>query len=298
MAIPEPKHTGTIDFNGWSTWYRITGEPGRTPLVVLHGGPGAGHDYTLRIAGIAQQGRPVVHYDQLGIGRSTHLPDDGAGFWTVQLFLDELDNLLGKLGIADAYHLLGQSWGGILAAEHAVRRPAGLRGLVIANSPASMELWLAGAAELRSALPPEVQKTLLVHEAAGTTDHPDYHAAEQVFYERHVCRTVPAPAEVQATWDNIAADPTVYHTMNGPNEFHVIGTMKEWSVVDRLHLIDAPTLLVSGRYDEATPETLRPFADLIPDVRWHMFEHSSHMPHVEEEELYLRIVGDFLDSVD
>ncbi|WP_329268124.1 proline iminopeptidase-family hydrolase [Streptomyces sp. NBC_01451] len=298
MAIPEPNHTGTIDFNGWSTWYRITGEPGRTPLVVLHGGPGAGHDYTLRIAGIAQQGRPVVHYDQLGIGRSTHLPDEGADFWTVQLFLDELDNLLGKLGLADAYHLLGQSWGGMLAAEHAVRRPAGLRGLVIANSPASMELWLAGAAELRSALPPEVRETLLAHEAAGTTDHPDYHAAEQVFYERHVCRTVPVPAEVQATWDNIAADPTVYHTMNGPNEFHVVGTMKEWSVVDRLHLIDVPTLLVSGRHDEATPDTLRPFAELIPDVRWHMFEHSSHMPHVEEEELYLRIVGDFLDSTD
>ncbi|MDX2543534.1 proline iminopeptidase-family hydrolase [Streptomyces sp. WI04-05B] len=298
MAIPEPNHTGTIDFNGWSTWYRITGEPGRTPLVVLHGGPGAGHDYTLRIAGIAQQGRPVVHYDQLGIGRSTHLPDEGAGFWTVQLFLDELDNLLRKLGIADAYHLLGQSWGGMLAAEHAVRRPAGLRGLVIANSPASMELWLAGAAELRSALPPEVQETLLAHETAGTTDHPDYHAAEQVFYERHVCRTVPLPAEVQATWDNIAADPTVYHTMNGPNEFHVVGTMKEWSVVDRLHLIDVPTLLVSGRHDEATPDTLRPFADLVPDVRWHMFEHSSHMPHVEEEELYLQVVGDFLDSTD
>ncbi|MFI1356033.1 proline iminopeptidase-family hydrolase [Streptomyces sp. NPDC020898] len=301
MPIPEPNHTGTIDFNGWSTWYRITGEPGesgRTPLVVLHGGPGAGHDYTLRIAGIVQQGRPVVHYDQLGIGRSTHLPDEGADFWTVQLFLDELDNLLRQLGIADAYHLLGQSWGGMLAAEHAVSRPSGLRGLVIANSPASMELWLAGAAELRSALPPEVQETLLAHEAAGTTDHPDYQAAEQVFYERHVCRTVPVPAEVQATWDNIAADPTVYHTMNGPNEFHVVGTMKDWSVVDRLHLIDVPTLLVSGRHDEATPDTLRPFADLIPDVRWHMFEHSSHMPHVEEEELYLQIVGDFLDSTD
>ncbi len=298
MAIPEPIHTGTVDFNGWSTWYRMTGEPGRTPLVVLHGGPGAGHDYTLRIAGIAQQGRPVVHYDQLGIGRSTHLPGKGADFWTVQLFLDELDNLLKALGIADAYHILGQSWGGMLAAEHAVRRPPGLRGLVIANSPASMELWLSGAAELRAALPPEVQRTLLAHEAAGTTDHPEYQAAEQVYNERHVCRVVPTPPEVQATWDNIAADPTVYHTMNGPNEFHVVGTLKDWSVVDRLHLIDVPTLLVSGKYDEATPETIRPFADHIPDVRWHLFEHSSHMPHVEEEEFYLQVVGSFLDSTD
>ncbi|WP_020137008.1 proline iminopeptidase-family hydrolase [Streptomyces sp. 351MFTsu5.1] len=298
MAIPAPNHTGTVDFNGHSTWYRITGEPGRTPLVVLHGGPGAGHHYTLSIAGISRQGRPVIHYDQLGTGNSTHLPDRGADFWTVQLFLDELDTLLEGLGIADGYHVLGQSWGGMLAAEHAVRRPAGLRGLVIANSPASMGLWLEAAAELRAALPEEVQRTLHAHEAAGTTDHPDYQAAEQVFNERHVCRLTPNPPEVQATWENIAADPTVYHTMNGPNEFHVVGTLKDWSVIDRLHLIEVPTLLVSGRFDEATPETVRPFADHIPDVRWHMFEHSSHMPHVEEEELYLRIVGEFLDSTD
>lgn len=298
MAIPEPNHTGTVDFNGHSTWYRITGEPGRTPLVVLHGGPGAGHHYTLSIAGISRQGRPVIHYDQLGTGNSTHLPDRGADFWTVQLFLDELDNLLKELGIADGYHVLGQSWGGMLAAEHAVRRPAGLRGLVIANSPASMGLWLEAAAELRAGLPEDVQHTLHAHEAAGTTDHPDYRAAEQVFNDRHVCRLTPNPPEVQATWDNIAADPTVYHTMNGPNEFHVVGTLKDWSVIDRLHLIEVPTLLVSGRFDEATPETVRPFADHIPDVRWHMFEHSSHMPHVEEEDLYLRIVGEFLDSTD
>jgi len=300
MGIPEPNRTGTIAFRDWQTWYRITGnlDGGKTPLVVLHGGPGAAHNYTLRIAGIARQGRAVVHYDQLGIGSSTHLPDHGADFWTVELFLDELDNLLAALGIAGSYHLLGQSWGGMLAAEHAVRRPPGLRGLVIANSPASMELWLSGAAELRAALPPEVQRTLLAHEAAGTTDHPEYQAAEQVYNERHVCRVVPTPPEVQATWDNIAADPTVYHTMNGPNEFHVVGTLKDWSVVDRLHLIDVPTLLVSGKYDEATPETIRPFADHIPDVRWHLFEHSSHMPHVEEEEFYLQVVGSFLDSTD
>ncbi|NGO11806.1 proline iminopeptidase-family hydrolase [Streptomyces sp. HC44] len=298
MAIPEPNHTGTVDFNGWSTWYRTTGEPGRTPLVVLHGGPGAGHDYTLRIAGIAQQGRQVVHYDQLGIGHSTHLPGKGADFWTVQLFLDELDHLLKALGIADAYHLLGQSWGGMLAAEHAVRRPAGLRGLVIANSPASMELWLSAASGLRAALPPEVRRILDEHEAAGTTDSPDYRAAEKVFYDRHVCRVVPNPPEVEATWANVAADPTVYHTMNGPNEFHVIGTMKDWSVIDRLHLIDVPTLLVSGRYDEATPATVQPYADRVRDVRWEIFEQSSHMPHVEEEELYLQVVGAFLDSTD
>jgi L-proline amide hydrolase len=300
VSIPEPRRTGTVDFRGWQTWYRVTGdlETGKTPLVVLHGGPGAAHNYTLSIAGIAAQGRAVVHYDQLGIGNSTHLPDRGADFWTVQLFLDELDNLLAALGIAGRYHVLGQSWGGMLAAEHAVRRPPGLRGLVIANSPASMHLWLSEANRLRDELPAEVQRTLLAHEAAGTTDHPDYKAAEDVFNARHVCRIVPNPPEVAETFALIDADPTVYHTMNGPNEFHVVGTLKDWTVIERLDRITAPTLLVSGRYDEATEATVQPYADRIPDVRWTIFENSSHMPHVEEEASYLRLVGAFLDDND
>jgi L-proline amide hydrolase len=299
VSIPEPSRTGTVDFRGWQTWYRVTGDlAANTPLVVLHGGPGAAHNYTLRIAGIAAQGRAVVHYDQLGIGNSTHLPERGADFWTVQLFLDELDNLLAALGVADSYHVLGQSWGGMLAAEHAVRQPAGLRALVIANSPASMELWLSEANRLRAALPAEVQQTLLAHESAGTTEHPDYQAAEKVFNERHVCRVVPNPPEVAATFAAIDADPTVYHTMNGPNEFHVVGTLKDWTIVDRVDRITVPTLLVSGRYDEATEATVKPYADGIPDVRWEIFENSSHMPHVEEEEAYLRLVGAFLDEND
>jgi L-proline amide hydrolase len=300
LSIPEPSRTGTVDFQGWQTWYRLTGElsTGTTPLVVLHGGPGAAHNYTLRIAGLAERGRPVIHYDQLGIGNSTHLPQMGADFWTVGLFLDELDNLLAALGIIDGYHILGQSWGGMLAAEHAVRRPAGLKALVIANSPASMELWVSEANRLRELLPPEVQQTLLAHEKAGTTDHPDYREAEQVFNARHVCRIVPNPPEVAASFALIDADPTVYHTMNGPNEFHVVGTLRDWSVIDRLDRIAAPTLLVSGRYDEATEATVQPFADRIPDVRWEIFPNSSHMPHVEEEEAYLRLVGAFLDAND
>ena len=304
MPILDATTEGELDFRGWSTWYRVTGDleatraAGKVPLVVLHGGPGVPHPYTLRIAGIAAQGRAVVHYDQLGCGRSTHLPEKGADFWDVQLFLDELDNLLQGLGIASSYAVLGQSWGGMLAAEHAVRRPDGLQALVIANSPASMELWLSEANRLRGDLPPDVQATLLAHEEAGTTSSPEYLAAEQVFYDRHVCRVVPNPPEVVESFAALDVDPTVYHTMNGPSEFHVIGTMKDWTIVDRLGQVQAPTLLVNGRYDEATPACVQPFADRIPDVRWEVFESSSHLPHVEEEERYLQVVGAFLDSHD
>jgi L-proline amide hydrolase len=289
---------GTVSFRGYQTWYRLTGEFGdHVPLVVLHGGPGATHDYVLRVAGLADTGRAVVHYDQLGNGRSTHLPDAAPDFWTVELFLAELDNLLAALGIADRYALLGQSWGGMLAAEHALRRPAGLHGLVIADSPASMPLWSAAAAALRAELPPAVDETLRRHEAAGTTDTDEYSDAVKVFYDRHLCR-VPWPPEVNATFDALDEDPTVYHTMNGPSEFHVIGSLRDWSIVDRVAAIDVPTLLISGRYDEATPETVQPFYDGIPDVRWEVFEESSHMPHVEETERFLATVDDFLAMID
>jgi L-proline amide hydrolase len=298
--LREPTSQGTVAFRGWTTWYRVTGEPGagRAPLVVVHGGPGATHDYTLAIAALADRGRAVIHYDQLGSGSSAHLRGRGADFWTVELFLDELDNLLASLGIGDDYHLLGQSWGGMLGAEHAVRQPAGLRSLVISNSPASMDLWVSEATRLRSLMPEAQRDALDRHEAAGTTDDPEYLAATQAFYDLHVCRVVPNPPEVQRTMDLLNEDPTVYHTMNGPNEFFCIGTLRHWSIVDRVGRIDVPTLLASGRHDEATPATIQPFFDGIPDVRWEIFEESSHMPFVEETERYLDVVGDFLDSHD
>jgi L-proline amide hydrolase len=172
-----------------------------------------------------------------------------------------------------------------------------MKSLIIANSPASMELWLAAANGLRAELPLDVQKTLTENEAAGTISSPEYEAATRVFYDRHVCR-VPWPDYVARTFAAIEDDPTVYHTMNGPTEFHVVGTLKDWSIVDRLDQINRPTLLISGRYDEATPAAVQPYADRIADVRWTIFENSSHMPHVEEREPYMDLVRSFLAEHD
>ena len=291
-----PSREGHAEFQGYRTWYRVVGDlgSGKLPLVTLHGGPGGTHDYLEPCERLAAGGRAVIFYDQLGAGRSTHLRDKGADFWTVELFLAELDNLLRHLGIEKGYHLLGQSWGGMLGAEHGVRRPAGLRSLVISDSPASMVLWVQEADRLREALPPEVQQTLLRHEAAGTTDSPEYATAVRVFYDRHLCRLDPWPDSLNRSFQYMQEDPTVYHTMNGPSEFHVVGTLKSWSIIDRLDRIQAPVLLISGRYDEATPATVQPYADRIPDVRWTIFEESSHLPHLEEGEACLKLVADFL----
>lgn len=291
---------GVAPFRGHETWYRMTGDlaAARAPVVVVHGGPGCTHDYVDSFKDLAADGRAVVHYDQLGNGRSTHLRDRGADFRIVDLFLAELDNLLAHLGIAGRYHLVGQSWGGMLGSENAVRRPAGLRALVIADSPASMGLWVSEANRSRLELPADVQEALLRHEAAGMTAHPEYETATQAFYRRHVCRLDPWPPEMTRTFEALAADPTVYGTMNGPNAFHVVGTLRSWSVIDRLHRIVALTLPVSGRHDEATPATVQPFADLIPNVRSTVFPDSSHMPHVEEREACMQLVGAFLRQHD
>ena len=227
-------------------------------------------------------GTPVIMYDQLGCGNSTHLPDKmGNGdFWTVQLFLDELDNLLQKLDIQKDYDLLGQSWGGMLAACHAVRKPKGLRRLIIADSPASMKLWVEAADRLREKLPSDVQQTLTRCEKEGKTETEEYEKAVDVYYERHLCRVKPMPAELKKSFEDMKKEPTVMLTMNGPSEFFVTGTLKTWSIVEELHRITVPTLVVNGRYDEAQDECVEPYFWNIPKVKWFRFAESSHVsPH-------------------
>lgn len=159
---------------------------------------------------------PVIFYDQLGNGNSTHLREkngDGS-FWTVELFLDELDNLITQLHLRHrGYHLLGHSWGGMLAAKHATRQPAGLKKLVISNSPASLKDWIDAATILRDAMPPAINEALKKYEDAEDFDNPEYKKAVDEFYKRHVCRIYPFPKEVQVCFQRIEEDPTVYMTM-------------------------------------------------------------------------------------
>lgn len=297
--VMTPDNTGWVPFRQYRTWYQVTGAlgTGRPAVVAVHGGPGSTHDYLRSLCSLAASGWPVVHYDQLGNGGSTHLPDADPRFWTVELFLDELDNLLRRLEIANNYVLFGHSWGGVLSARHAAGRPQGLRGLVVANAPASYPLWRQEMEVLRADLPPGVDVTLREHEAAGTTDSREYLDAMLVFHERHVCRMNPWPRDYLASFMEMLSNPAVYHAMNGPSEFHVIGTLKDWSVVDRLADIAVPALVVSGRYDEATPVTVRPYYERIPDVRWEIFEESSHVPNLEEPERFHTVLADFLKSL-
>ena len=293
-----PSTEGRIPFHGYETWYRIVGEgeePGKLPLLTLHGGPGACHDYLESMAALATTGRRVIFYDQLGCGNSA-VPSNPS-LWTVGLYVEEVDAVRRALGL-ERVHVLGQSWGGMLGMEYALTQPAGLASLIIESSPASMPQWVAEANKLRDALPPNIQQTLLKHEADGTTDDPAYEEAMMVFYQRHVCRLPEWPDDVQRSFEKLSENPEVYYTMNGPSEFHVTGTLKTWDITGRLGEIRVPTLVLSGRHDEATPAIHETVHRGISGSESVYFEESAHMCHVEEPEKFQQIVSDFLTRVE
>lgn len=290
---------GYIPFKGYRTWYRIVGQgedSGKLPLLCLHGGPGACHDYLESLDAMANTGRRVIYYDQLGCGNS-HIGQSKPEMWTISLYVEEVDMVRQALGL-ERIHLLGQSWGGMLAMEYMFTQPKGVASVTIASSPASMIQWVEEANKLREQLPPGVQTALLKHEQAGTTDSQEYQDAMKVFYDRHVCRVVPNPEYVQRSFAKLAQYPEVYNTMNGPSEFHVIGTIKNWDVRHRLGEIHAPTLVTSGRYDEGTPVIAETVHRGIPGSKWVIFEESSHLSHAEEPERYMQVLNDFISQYD
>ena len=293
-----PIGEGHVQFREYKTWYRIVGDlnntpPGNFPVLMLHGGPGLSHDYLEPLEALVETGRPVVFYDQLGCGNSDK--PDNPSLWSVELFLEELATVRHSLGL-DRIHLLGHSWGGMLAMEYALTQPEGILSLILASSPANVPLWITETKRLREELPPEVQQTLLRHEANGTTDDPAYLESMMLYYQRHVCRLDPWPEFVRRGLE--IKGKQVFETMVGPSKTHIIGRLKNWNITSRFGSIAIPSLVTSGRYDELTPVQAAVVRDGIPDCKWVLFERSSHLPHAEETEHYLEVLNDFLSQIE
>jgi proline-specific peptidase len=281
-----------VEVTGGSVWTARLGPQGGTPVLILHGGPGAASDYMHPLAERLADDRPVVVYDQLGCGRSDH-PDD-TSLWTVDRSVAEVDQVRAALGL-ERCHLLGQSWGGWLAIEYMARGTRGVERLVLASTSASIPEFMAGARGLIEELP-EPHRTVLIELGAKEQyDHPDYQAAVDVFYHRHLCRTDPWPDALLRSSEQMDGN-QVYLTMNGPTEFDVVGRLREWDRTADLGRIDVPALVTCGRYDEITPSCSETITRGIPDARMHVFERSAHCAHLEEPEDYARIVEAFLGA--
>src|SRR5437660_5059485 len=158
---------GYVDFRGYRTWYRSAGDKG-TPLLALHGGPGSTHSYFAPLERLAEERRIVV-YDQIGCGNSDR-PTDVE--WSVQLFRDEAAAVREQLGL-DRIHLLGTSWGGMLALEHVLSGEQGIVSLILSSTLANLALWNDEQLELKAQLPADVIEGLDRHAAAGTYDDPE-----------------------------------------------------------------------------------------------------------------------------
>lgn len=205
----------TVNGQTYQTWYRVYGDLStrtRTPLVALHGGPGLVSDYLVPLQSLATSyDIPVIIYDQIGNGRSSHIRDkaDSPTFWSLDLFLDELSNLLLHLGIQNEFDLWGHSWGGILSLEYAIRQKSkGLKHLILSDSLPSVELWGQSSMQLLKEFPEDVQEGMM----KGMSNPTKYLDALKKFHAVHGCTVVPMPEEVVRTLEGVFGqdgDPTV-----------------------------------------------------------------------------------------
>ncbi|AEP01352.1 MAG: proline iminopeptidase-family hydrolase [Heyndrickxia faecalis] len=282
---------GYVKVTGGNVFYKITGTGSKTPLIVLHGGPGGTHMPFFALEALGDE-RPVVFYDQLGSGRSDH-PDDPL-LWTIDRFTEELARLREALAL-DKVHILGHSWGTMLAANYLLKQPAGVKSVIFSGPCLSAPQWKEDQDEHRKQLPPDVQEILARSEREGRTSSPEYKEAMKVFYKKFVNRLEEKPAVLQSEFAR--PNEEVYLTMWGPSEFYPSGNLKTFDVTGRLHEIRLPALFTCGRYDEARPETTRAYSRLIPGAKFHMFENSSHQPYLEEPHEFVRVIREFLAGV-
>ncbi|RWA11499.1 hypothetical protein EKO27_g3597 [Xylaria grammica] len=284
------------------TWYKVFGdlESNAIPLIVVHGGPGACHEYLLPLTDLASS-MPLIFYDQIGNGRSTHLRDKAGdeAFWTPSLFIDELQNLIRHLGLTERrINVYGHSWGGMFTAQWAATPDAAnLHRFVIASSLASMDVWRIGVTALRKQLPQDVQEVLDRADETLDFESPEYEAAVEVFYKRHLSLARPWPAkEVQAALEWFAKDSTTYGSMYGPSELYISGSLRDWTSIPVLPGIKASTLLVNGAQDEAQDVAMQPFFDNIEHVKWVTLDGAAHFAHIDQREKYMQHLRTFLLS--
>lgn len=287
---------GRIPVVGGEVWYRIVGAERRgVPLLVLHGGPGVPHDYMEPLSAFADA-RPVIFYDQLGCGNSDRPTDQS--LWTIDRFVDELARVRAALKL-DRVHILGHSWGTIVATEYMLnKKPEGVVSLTLAGPALNVKRWVADQRVWMMELPESAQAAIREAEAANRFDAPEFLAATHAFYARHVCRLDPWPDFVQRALSPEKMGIEVYLFMNGPSEFMVTGVIKTYDAVDRLKEIKTPTLFISGRYDEATPAATEFYHRSLPGSRFEVIEDASHLPFVEQPEAFNHAVRRFLKQAE
>ena len=280
---------GHISVTGGRIWYEIVGHERRgIPLIVLQGGPGASHTYMRHLEVLSDE-RPVIFYDQLGTGQADRPTD--SRLWTIDRYVEELGQVWETLGIEEG-HVIGHSWGGMLAVDYALTKPKGLVSLILDSAPLSVPRRIADVAVCRANMSNAIREVLDGHEAAGTMESEEYQQALMAFYQRHVCRTSPWPDSLTNAFSDINND--IYMAMQGPNEFFFTGNLKDYDRTGRLHEIKVPTLFLCGRHGLVPPDTSAWFHSLLIGSELVVFEKSAECAFLEEQERYYQVLRDFI----
>ncbi|HEY1753363.1 MAG TPA: proline iminopeptidase-family hydrolase [Caulobacteraceae bacterium] len=285
-----PDREGMADVPGGRVWWRKVGDGPKPPLLTLHGGPGAGHNYLLPLQALAQD-RAVVFYDQLGCGKADSPADEG--IYTIQRAVDEVDAVREALGLSEIV-LFGHSWGSMLAIEYMCQgRGEGVSRLILAGSLASIPQTVAGMQRLIGEMPDGAGARMHALEAEGKTDSDEYAALVLRFYELHVCRRLPWPPELNETID-IVGKSIAYRVMNGPNEFTIVGVIKDWDRRADLGRIRVPTLITAGEFDEVTLDCQEAIHRGVAGSQLQIFEGCSHQTMNEKPDQYVAALARFI----
>lgn len=282
-----------MPFEGHETWYRLVGERGElAPLVLLHGGPGSCHDYFEVLDPLAERlGRQLVMYDQLGCGHS--YLDGCPGLWETDLWVRELESLRSWLGLSRC-HLLGQSWGGMLAIQYLVeRRPEGVVSAILSSSLSSCALWGEEQHARLGVLSAAEQEAVARAEACGNYDDPAFRAAEAHFMELFCSGPREGDAPECLTRE-VRRGRECYLATQGDNELSPTGSFRDWDYTARLGEIGVPTLVVSGESDLCSPRVARTLADGIPNARWELMRGCRHMCFVDDTPGYMALLEEWL----
>ncbi len=291
-TVPVTTPSGT-----YRVWTKQTGSSDDAQLLLLHGGPGATHEYLLAFDSfLPQAGVEYHYYDQLGSGWSD-APDDPS-LWQVDRFVDEVEQVRAALGLEQLV-LYGQSWGGILAIEYALAHPGALKGLVLSNMMASIPAYNRYADEvLVPRQDPERIAAIKAHEAAGTTDDPEYDALLMAeHYPEHVLR-LPVeewPEPVVRSFSRI--NKQVYVPMQGPSELGASGVLSDWDRFDDLARIEVPTLVIGAQHDTMDPEHLRAMAERLPRGTYLHCPEGSHLAMYDDQQTYMTGLVEWLQAL-
>ncbi len=283
---------GFIQVKGGRVWYKIVGEGNKTPILILHGGPGVPSYYLKPLAALSNE-RPVIFYDQLGCGRSDKIMD--TSLLTIDNFVEELQTVKEALQLNDFY-LLGQSWGTMLGVDYYLKHPEGIKALILSSPALSIPMWLKDADTLISTLSDSVQSAIRVNERDKTYDSPTYKLAMQIYYQLFVARKLPWSPDIDSSFAQMGVN--VYNYMGGPSEFTMTGPLKDYDRTDRLKEIKVPTLFITGEFDEARPSTVKYYQSLVQGSKFELIEDAAHMTMQDNPEQNIKVIRSFLKDVE